>query len=363
MFSTIIVGAGLSGATIARKLAEDGNKVTVIDKRDHLGGNVYDYIDKQTGIRLSKYGAHIFHTNYENVWEFVNRFTKWLPYEHKVLSYVNNKFVPVPVNITTVNKLFNLSIKTKAEMDNWLQNNQIISKINNSKDSALARVGKDLYKLMFENYTKKQWDLFPEQLEPSVLQRIPVRNNFNERYFSDKYEALPVDGYTVFVKNILNHKNITLKLNEPYNKKKHKADKLIFTGKIDSFFSNKYGKLQYRSLYFKYNTYKIKNYQPTAVVNYPSLEYPYTRKIDYKKFYNTESNYSVIAEEFSTNKGEEYYPIPNTKNRQTYLLYQQEAKKYEKHDIFFVGRLAEYKYFNMDQAIYSALKLYEQIKK
>ena len=270
--------------------------------------------------------------------------------------------MPIPVNITTVNKLFGLHIKTKQDMKQWLKKNQIISNIKNSKDSALARVGKDLYKLMFENYTKKQWDLDPSELEPSVLERIPVRENYNDRYFSDKYEALPENGYTQFVQNILNHQNIEVKLKEEYNSKKHKADRLIFTGKIDTYFSDKFGKLEYRSLNFKYITYEIEDYQPAAVINYPSLEYPYTRKIDYKKFYNIKSKYSVIAEEFSTNTGEEYYPIPTAKNREIYALYQQEAKKLENENIYFVGRLAEYKYFNMDEAIFSALQLYEKIK-
>lgn len=362
MHKTIIVGAGLSGATLARKLADDGEKVLIIDKRNHIGGNVYDYVDKKTNIRLSKYGAHIFHTNNEDVWKFVNRFSEWINYEHKVLSYVNNQFVPVPVNITTVNKLFDLNITNKSDMNLWLKNNQILSDIKNSKDAALARVGSDLYKLMFENYTKKQWDLYPEELEASVLERIPVRDDFNDKYFSDKYEGLPKNGYTCLVENILDHKNIEIKLNEEYNLKKHKAKRLIFTGKIDTYFSDKFGKLEYRSLIFNYKTYKIKNYQPCAVVNYPSLKYPYTRKIDYKQFYHTESDYSIIAEEFSTSNGEEYYPVPTQKNREIYSKYQKEAKKLEKENIFFVGRLAQYKYFNMDQAILSALQLYEKIK-
>jgi UDP-galactopyranose mutase len=362
MKNNIIVGAGLSGATLARKLADDGHNVLVIDKRNHIGGNVYDYIDKKTNIRLSKYGAHIFHTSNEEVWEFVNRFSEWTPYEHRVLSFVNNKFVPVPVNITTVNALFDLTIKNEYEMKQWLENNQIKGEIKNSKDAALSRVGKTLYKLMFENYTKKQWNLDPIELDASVLERIPVRENFNDKYFSDKYEALPKNGYTEFVKNILNHKNIEVRLNEEYKNKNHKSNRLFFTGKIDSYFSDKYGKLEYRSLEFNYKTYKIKDYQPCAVVNYPSLKYAYTRKIDYKKFYKNESNYSIIAKEFSTNNGEAYYPIPTSKNKEIYLKYQKAAKELEKKNIYFIGRLAEYKYFNMDEAIYSALKLYNNLK-
>ena len=318
MIENIIVGAGLSGATLARKLAEEGEKVLVIEKRNHIGGNTYDYIDTKTGIRLSKYGAHIFHTNSEIVWEFVNKFSEWNTYIHKVLSYVKDKYVPIPVNITTVNELFDLKISNISEMQSWLKENQVKSEIKNSKDSALARVGQELYELMFENYTIKQWNLNPSELEASVLERIPVRDTFNDRYFSDKYEALPSNGYTEFVKNILDHKNITVELNTEYNYNIHKSKKLFFTGKIDSYFADKFGKLEYRSLNFKYKTYDIEDYQPVAVVNYPSLEYPYTRKIDYKKFYNTKSKYSIIAEEFSSNVGEEYYPVPTKKNRDIY---------------------------------------------
>jgi UDP-galactopyranose mutase len=362
MIDNLIVGCGLSGATLARKLAENGEQVLIIEKRNHIAGNVYDYKDKKTNILISKYGAHIFHTNIEEVWEFVNRFSKWISYEHKVLSFVNNKLVPVPVNITTVNKLFDLNIKNESEMIDWLEKNQIKTNIRNSKDAALSRVGEKLYKLMFENYTKKQWDLSPEQLEASVLERIPVRTNFNDKYFNDKYEALPENGYTEFVKNMLNHKNITVKVNTEYNKKIHRSNRVFFTGKIDSFFAEKYGKLEYRSLNFKYKRVKVKNYQPNAVVNYPSLEYKFTRKIDYKKFYNTESEYSIIAQEYSTSIGEPYYPIPTQKNRDLYKNYQTEAEKLEKENIYFLGRLAEYKYYNMDQAIYSALKMFDKIK-
>lgn len=357
--NNLIVGSGLSGSTLARKLAEYGENVTVIDKRDHIGGNVYDYIDKETGIRVSKYGAHIFHTNNERVWNFVNSFSKWIPYEHRVLSYVNGVYVPVPVNITTVNTLFNLNIKTEKEMILWLEKVQIKGKIENSKDAALSRVGEKLYKLMFENYTKKQWAINPEKLEPSVLERIPVRTNFNDRYFSDKYEGLPKDGYTNLVKNILDHKNIKVFLNTEFSGQK--ADRIFFTGKIDSYFADKFGKLEYRSLKFKKRIYTIDSYQPAAVCNYPSLEYPFTRKIEYKKFYNQQSDKTIVYEEFSTDVGEEYYPIPTQRNRDIYKKYQREAKKLEKDGVYFLGRLAEYKYYNMDQAIASSLELFDKI--
>lgn len=358
----LIVGCGLSGCTMARKYAESGNNVTIIDKRPHIGGNVYDYTDYITGIRLSKYGAHIFHTNDEVVWEFVNRYSEWTPYEHKVLSYVKDKYVPVPVNIDTVNSIFGLNIENENEMVEWLDKIQYKGDITNSEDAAKARVGEELYKLMFENYTQKQWDLNPSQLEPSVLERIPVRTNKNDRYFNDKYEALPANGYTSFINNIINHSKISVRLETAYEQQMvNSYDTVIFTGKIDNYFKDKFGELEYRSLYFEYEIVKNKDYQPVAVVNYPSLKYPYTRKIDYKKFYDTDNEYSLIAKEYSTDKGESYYPVPTPKNREIYKQYQAEAKKLEKENIYFVGRLAEYKYFNMDQAIKSALDLYERL--
>lgn len=360
-YKNLIVGAGISGATLARKLADIGETVLVIEKRDHIGGNTYDYIDEHTGIRLSKYGAHIFHTNNDEVWEFVNKYSAWKPYQHRVLSYVKERYVPVPVNIKTVNDLFNLNIKNEIEMGKWLDKVQVKGEINNSRDAALSRVGLDLYELMFENYTKKQWDIYPEDLEPSVLERIPVRYDFYDRYFSDKYEGLPENGYTNFVKNILDHKNIKVELKTEYNDSFTGYNKIFFTGKIDSYFQDKFGKLEYRSLDFSYETIKVKDYQPAAVVNYPSLDYPYTRVIDYKKFYPVSTDYSIIAKEYSSNTGEEYYPVPTPKNREIYALYQKEAQKLEDKGIFFVGRLAEYKYYNMDQAIASSIELFNKV--
>lgn len=358
----LVVGSGLSGATIARKFAEAGSVVKVIDKRNHIGGNVYDYKDTDTGIIVNKYGAHIFHTNDDEVWQFVNKYSKWRPYEHRVLSYVNNKFVPVPVNIQTVNEIFELDIQTEQEMNNWLDGVQYKGAITNSEEAAKARVGDELYELMFENYTQKQWAKHPTELEPSVLERIPVRSNNDDRYFNDTYEALPENGYTEFVNNLLNHKNITIKLNTEYNNNlSDRADITIFTGKIDNYFKEKYGELEYRSLYFEYEIVPVEDYQPRAVVNYPSLDYKYTRIIDYKKFYNISSKYSLIVKEYSTDKGESYYPVPTPRNRDLYKKYQQEAERLEKTGIYFIGRLAEYKYYNMDQAIKSALKLYNKL--
>lgn len=361
----LIVGAGLSGVTLARLLADGGEEVLVIEKRNHIGGNVHDYVDKETGIRLSTYGAHIFHTNNKTVWDFVNRFSDWIDYQHKVLSYVNDKFVPVPVNITTVNQLFNANISTEQEMKDWLDKVQYKGEVKNSEDAAKARVGDELYELMFNNYTQKQWNLKPEQLEPSVLERIPVRTDYEDRYFTDTYQGLPKNGYTALIENILDHPNITVLLETSYEDiadTVNSFDKVFFTGKIDTYFKDKYGELEYRSLEFEYKKYHKESYQPNSVVNYPSLDYPYTRLIEYKKFYDTKSEWTIVAEERSTDVGEAYYPVPTEKNRKIFAKYQEEAKKLEVDGIYFVGRLAQYKYFNMDQAIASAIELYDSIK-
>ena len=249
----LIVGCGLSGSTIGRLAAEDNHQVCLIDKREHIGGNVYDFIDEDTGIRLSKYGVHIFHTNNDEVWNFVNRFSEWNPYQHKVLSYLNGRYIPIPVNINTINEVFNVELSKQEQAQSFLSKLQYKGKVRNSEDAAKARVGDRLYELLFLHYTIKQWDKHPRELEPSVLERIPVRTDFNDRYFNDKYEALPANGYTSFVTNMLNHENIKVLLNTEYSADFRKEfDVVFFTGKIDSYFQEKYGKLEYRSLDFKY---------------------------------------------------------------------------------------------------------------
>lgn len=355
----VIVGAGLSGATLAERFANDGHRVAVFEKRDHIGGNTYDYVN-EAGIRIAKYGAHIFHTSDEEVWQYVNRFSQFNDYKHRVLSYVNRKLVPVPVNIDTVNSLLGTNIKTPEEMSVWLQLNQVKTEIANSEDAALSRVGKDLYQLMFKPYTIKQWNLDPSELEPSVLQRIPVREDFNDRYFSDTYEGMPINGYTKMVSNMLNHPLIKVYLDVDWFKLnfRSKPKGIFFSGKIDQYFNHKHGKLEYRSLRFEHETFDIPNYQPASVVNYPSLLYPFTRIIEHKKFYNTRSNKTTITKEYSIDGGEPYYPVPNEKNRAIFEKYKSEAN--ERKDVCFVGRLANYKYFNMDQAIKNALDIFQE---
>lgn len=352
----LVVGAGLSGSVIARHMADNGNQVLVIEKRNHIAGNCYDYIDEDTGILMNKYGAHLFHTNSDIVWNYVNRFSEWIRWDHEVLSYVDGKFVPMPVNITTVNQLCKTSIQTSSEMDDWLKSVQINRDIKNSEDMALSRVGVELYQKLFKQYTIKQWNKDPSELDQSVLARIPVKNSFDTRYFSDKYQALPRNGYTKFVEEILNHPNISVKINTDFFEISREGyDHIIFTGPIDRYFeSSGLPKLEYRSI--RFDIEKLKNYgyfQPNSVVNYPETIVNFTRIVEYKHFYNQKSDSTVIVREFTIDEGEPYYPVPNKRNLELYDKYQDLALK-EAH-VHFVGRLASYKYFNMDDAILNAL--------
>ena len=364
----LIVGCGLSGATVAERIASCLNeKVIIIDKRPHIGGNCYDYIEENTKIRINKYGAHLFHTNNKKVWEYVNQFSEWVRWEHKVISNVDDKFVSIPVNITTVNELCGENLQTTEEMDEWLKKNQIkYDKIENSEQMAKSRIGEELYNKLVKNYTFKQWNKYPEELDPSVLARIPIRNNFDTRYFSDKYQALPKNGYTSFIRNMINHKNIISLVNTSYEDLKNNYPSYmkdikytIFTGPIDEYFKDcKLEKLEYRSIDFNKYIYRNTNFfQPNSVVNYPNTE-DFTRIVEYKHFLNQKSKDTIIVTEKTKDIGEPYYPVPNKKNLELYEKYKQLAIDEEKNNVYFLGRLANYKYFNMDAAIENALNFF-----
>lgn len=362
----VCIGAGISGATLAERYASVGKQVLVLEKRDHIGGNCYDYYNDD-GILVSKYGAHLFHTNDEEVWEYVQRFSEWFKYEHKVLAKVGDQLVPIPVNITTVNKLFGLSIQSESEMDEWLQQNQVHNdNPKNGKEAALARVGEVLYEKMFKHYTKKQWDKFPEELDASVLQRIPVRNNFDDRYFSDTYQFLPKNGYTTLFEKMLDHPNIEVRLNTDFFDVKDSlgsVEKVFYTGPIDRYFDFKFSleeKLEYRSINFVSETHDVDFYQENSVINYPGPEVPYTRIVEYKHITGQQvPNKTTIVKEFTVDDGEPYYPVPNERNQAIYEKYRKETEKLT--NVFFVGRLANYKYFNMDQAFKSALEMFHSL--
>lgn len=361
----LIIGCGLSGAVIAERIATQLNeKVLIIDKRNHVGGNCYDYVDEETEILINKYGAHLFHTNYEDVWEYVNKFDTWVRWEHKVLANVDEKFVSIPVNITTVNELCNENIKTEEEMKLWLEKNQEkYEEIKNSEEMAKSRIGETLYNKLIKEYTFKQWNKYPEQLDKSVLERIPVRFNFDGRYFSDKYQALPKYGYTHFISKLLDHPNIEVELNKDFFIFRKMYDlsiykKIIYTGPIDAYFNHKLERLEYRSIDFNVQKfYNMNYYQPNSVINYPEKNHKYTRSVEYKHFLNQKSMHSVVVFETTNDIGEPYYPVPNEKNKKLYERYKELADKEE--NVYFLGRLANYKYFNMDEAIKNSLDFFK----
>ncbi len=362
----VIVGAGISGAVLAQCYATMGKKVLVLEKRDHIAGNCYDYID-ENGILVSKYGAHLFHTNDEDVWQYVNRFAQWYEWEHKVLAKVDGQLVPIPVNITTVNKLFGLALETEGQMLQWLQANKIpIANPGNGHEAVISKVGPELYEKMFRHYTKKQWDKYPEELDASVLERIPVRTNFDDRYFSDKYQALPVGGYTRMFERILDHENIEVRLNTDFFDIREQLgvfEKLFYTGPIDRFFDFRHSldeKLEYRSINFVSETIDREFFQENSVVNYPGMEVSFTRIVEYKHFGHQKSDKTTIVREYTVDEGDPYYPVPNARNQAIYEKYRAEAEKLT--DIYFVGRLANYKYFNMDQAFKNALDLFRELQ-
>ena len=362
----LIIGAGISGAVLAERYANAGKRVLILEKRDHIAGNCYDFIDGN-GILVSKYGAHLFHTNYEEVWKYVNQFSEWYPWEHKVVARVDGITVPIPVNITTVNTLFGLSISSNQEMAQWLENNRIsFEKPANGEQAVLNRVGMELYEKMFKHYTKKQWDKYPEELDASVLERIPVRQDYDDRYFSDKYQALPKGGYTQMFEKILSHPNIEIRLNTDFFDVRDEIfgyEKLFYTGPVDRYFEFRHSlteKLEYRSINFVTETHDVAYFQENSVVNYPGTEVDFTRIVEYKHFGNQTSDKTTVVKEFTVDHGEPYYPVPNPRNQEIYARYKQEADKLT--DVHFVGRLANYKYFNMDQAFKNALDLFDSLE-
>lgn len=358
----VIVGCGLSGAVLAERFSSVlDRKVVIIEKRNHIAGNCYDY--KQDDILINKYGAHLFHTNDKEVWDYIQMFSEWVRWDHRVIGVVDGKLVPIPVNINTVNTLCGTNIQTQPEMKEWLSQVQIAPEhIENGEQMALSRVGQDLYEKIFRSYTWKQWNKYPEQLDPSVLARIPVRNDFDDRYFHDRFQALPRHGYTKFIEKMITHPNIQVMLDTDFFsiQKELEYNILLFTGQIDLYFQKKgLEPLEYRSIHFDIE--KIENigyYQPNSVVNYPQDNVAFTRIVEYKHFLHQKSPHTVIVREFPCDEGEPYYPVPNERNRQLYEKYRELALL--EPNVYFVGRLANYKYFNMDEAIRNALDFFQQ---
>lgn len=359
-FNFLIIGAGFAGCTLAERLSNQlDKKVLIVDRRDHIGGNAYDYYNEH-GILVQKYGPHIFHTNSKEVWEYLCQFTEWNGYVHRVIAKVNDKEVYLPINLDTMERLYNRSF-TPEELKEYFEKKRIkIEKIRNARDVVVSQVGEELYELFFKHYTKKQWGLYPHELDAQVTKRLPVRFNRDTRYFTDNYQGIPKYGYTKMFERMLANKNIHILLKTDYKEVVDliKFDKLIFTGPIDYFFDYIHGKLPYRSLYFKFETLDIEKYQNVAVVNYPK-EHDYTRITEFKHFYFQIHPKTTICYEYPRAEGDPYYPIPKYEYEEIYLKYKKEAEKLK--NVYFIGRLAEYKYLNMDQVVERALNLFEKI--
>jgi len=381
----LIVGAGLSGAVIAERCSQElGMTSLIIDSRDHIGGNVYDYVEDH-GIRVSKYGAHLFHTKYERVWDYVTRFSEWMPYDHRVRGRVPDndgvkQLVPIPPVQATVNTLFGENIQSEEEMQAWYDKQRVPcpgEQPANSEEAALSRVGPELFDRIFKHYTKKQWDKYPSELDASVMLRLPCRTSTDERYFGDDWQALPLRGYTrIFENMLLKDSNIAIRLGVDYFQAREAGTlpeygMLVYTGPIDAYFAQQgMPKLEYRSIIFEEEFVPEPEdgfFQEAMVVNYPSPDEKFTRIVEYKHVPNQTEDVktgkvpgTLIAREYSSAVGDPYYPVPNPENTALYEKYRALAEKEE--NVCFVGRLASYKYFNMDQAILNALEIFDNMK-
>jgi UDP-galactopyranose mutase len=358
-YDIIIVGAGISGAVFAERFADMGKKVLVIDKRNHIGGNCYDY-KSDSGITIHKYGPHIFHTNNEKVWNYVNQFAQFNDYTHKVLSSVDGELYEFPINRNTINKFFGKNLRSDDEVEEFLDNirDKSIKNPKNSEEAVLSKIGKELYEAFFKNYTIKQWDVSPSSLDKSVMERIPIRTNTDDRYFTDKFQGIPKQGYTKLFEKMLDNKNIEIQLNIDFFdvRDQLKYDILVYTGPIDKFFDYKYGKLKYRSLDIVFEELNQKEAQKESVVNFPNDE-KFTRISEYKKFLDERSQKTIISKEYPKWSGEPYYSVLDRTNKLLSEKYKREIKSIK--DVIFVGRLADYAYYNMDQAFDNALNLFK----
>ena len=359
-YDYLVVGAGFAGSTIAERLASVcGARVLVVDARDHVAGNAYDPLDEH-GIRIHRYGPHIFHTSSDRVIRYLSQFTRWRPYQHRVLSHVEGRDVPLPICNRTIATLYGLDLDAAQMTAFFDERRERPDAIRNSEDAIVARVGRELYELLFAGYTRKQWGVDASELDASVCGRIPIRTNGDDRYFSDAFQAMPEDGFEAMFERMLAHPNIEVVLGTRFEEiaDRVRFDRLIYTGPIDAYFDNCFGALPYRSLEFQFETHPIERYQRTAVVNYPGRE-PYTRITEFKHLTGQKHEQTTIAREYPRAAGDPFYPIPRAENRALYAKYA--AKAAAERNVTFVGRLAEYRYYNMDQVVASALAAFEQL--
>jgi UDP-galactopyranose mutase len=360
MLDAIVVGAGFAGSVVAERLASQlGQRVLVVERRDHIAGNAYDRYDDD-GLLVHRYGPHIFHTNSSDVFAYLSKFTAWRPYEHRVLASVDGMLVPFPINLDTVNRLYNLSL-TPGELEAFFRARaEPVAEIRTSEDAIVSKAGRELYEKFFRGYTRKHWGLDPSQLDASVTARIPVRMNRDDRYFTDTYQAMPSEGYTRMFERMLAHPNITLLLNADFRDVVGAlaARRVIYTGPIDAFFDYGFGRLPYRSLDFAFETLPARQMQPVATINYPN-EHAFTRVTEFKHLTGQRHAHTTIVREYPRADGDPYYPVPRPENAALYQRYRELAGRTP--DVHFVGRLATYRYYNMDQVVAQALTLARRI--
>jgi UDP-galactopyranose mutase len=360
MFDWLVVGAGFAGSVLAERLASQrGDRVLLIDRRPHVAGNAYDRLD-DAGILIHQYGPHIFHTNSEAIADHLSQFTAWRDYEHRVLARVEGRLLPIPINLDTVNRLYGLDLDSEG-MERFLASRrEPVDDVRTAEDVVVSTVGRDLYEKFFRGYTRKQWGVDPSQLAKSVTARIPTRTNRDDRYFGDSFQKMPAEGYTRMFERMVDHPLIEVALGVDYAEIKDRVPfrRMIFTGPVDEYFNYRLGRLPYRSLHFRHETLDKEWHQPVAVVNYPQTE-DYTRVTEYKHLTGQRHPKTSLTYEYPSDEGDPYYPVPRPENEALYKRYQTLAKATP--DVWFVGRLATYRYYNMDQVVGQALATFARI--